>query len=95
MNKPELIKEVSDRAYISVHQASIVVDYCFGMMIRSLYNDERIEIRGLGSFENRNYKSYPGRNPMNGEPVIVIPKKTPFFKAGREVKRMINIGKID
>jgi integration host factor subunit beta len=54
---------------------------------------ERIEIRGFGSFANRNYKAYEGRNPKTGKIVKVPPKKVPFFKVGKELKEMVDDGK--
>jgi len=49
-----------------------------------------VEIRGLGSFETRRYGSYKGRNPRTGDAVAVQPKRLPFFKAGKELKDLIN-----
>ena len=51
---------------------------------------ERIEIRGLGSFELRQYGAYSGRNPRTGDKVEVKPKRLPFFKVGKEMKERIN-----
>jgi len=38
----------------------------------------------------REYESYTGRNPKTGKAVNVRPKKLPFFKAGKELKKMVN-----
>ena len=50
----------------------------------------RIEIRGFGSFQNRVYGSYEGRNPKTGALVTVAPKRVPFFKVGKELKEMVD-----
>ena len=34
--------------------------------------------------------SYKGRNPKTGESVQVKPKRMPFFKAGKELKDLVN-----
>ncbi len=60
---------------------------------QSYSEDERIEIRGFGSFANRNYKAYEGRNPKTGKIVKVPPKKVPFFKVGKDLKEMVDAGK--
>ena len=70
-----------------------VINIAFDSMIHALYDDERIEIRGFGSFANRNYKAYEGRNPKTGKIVKVPPKKVPFFKVGKELKEMVDAGK--
>ncbi len=93
MTKADLITALEERANITHKQAEAVVNTCFESMIKALYSDDRIEIRGFGSFINRNYKAYEGRNPKTGKVVKVIPKKVPFFKVGRELKEMINKGK--
>ena len=62
-------------------------------MENSLKSGERIEIRGFGSFEIRNYKAYEGRNPRTGNPVEVQPKRLPFFKVGKELKERVNNGR--
>jgi integration host factor subunit beta len=52
-------------------------------------NNERVEIRGFGSFTLRNYRAYQGRNPKTGELVDVQSKRLPYFKVGKELKEMI------
>ena len=59
-------------------RAEHVINITFDSMIHALYNDTRIEIRGFGSFANRNYKAYEGRNPKTGKIVKVPPKKFHF-----------------
>lgn len=93
MTKADLIAAIEKQAGISHKQAESVVNICFDSMIKSLFNDERIEIRGFGSFANRNYKAYEGRNPKTGKIVKVAPKKVPFFKVGKELREMVDAGK--
>ncbi|HQN37886.1 MAG TPA: HU family DNA-binding protein, partial [Caldisericia bacterium] len=50
----------------------------------------RIEIRGFGSFTVREYGAYNGRNPRTGNDVPVKPKRLPFFKVGKELKKMVD-----
>ncbi len=93
MTKADLITAVEKQANLTHKQAESIVNICFESMIKSLYSDERIEIRGFGSFANRNYKAYEGRNPKTGKVVKVAPKKVPFFKVGKELKEMVDAGK--
>ena len=60
------------------------------MMKQQLMDGGRVEIRGFGSFEMREYGGYRGRNPKTGDSVEVKPKRTPFFKPGQELKIMVN-----
>ena len=93
MTKADLIAALEKQGNLTHRQAENVINICFESMIKSLYKDNRIEIRGFGSFANRNYKSYEGRNPKTGKVVKVSPKKVPFFKAGKDLKEMVDAGK--
>jgi integration host factor subunit beta len=93
MTKADLIVALEKQGHLPHKQAEALVNIIFESMIKSLYDDKRIEIRGFGSFSNRNYKAYEGRNPKTGRLVEVKPKKVPFFKVGKELKEMVDEGK--
>jgi len=90
MNKAKLIEKVSERVRIPSKAAKVVVDTIFDTMKESLEKGEGIEIRGFGSFVVRNYGAYKGRNPKTGEIVDVAPKKHPYFRVGKEMKKLVN-----
>jgi integration host factor subunit beta len=90
MNKAELIEKVSERVKIPSNAAKVVVNTIFDSMRKTLEKGEGIEIRGFGSFVVRNYGAYKGRNPKTGEIVDVAPKKLPYFKVGKEMKKLVN-----
>lgn len=92
MTKADLINIISEKAGITRVKAETVVNTIFDSMIEALLRDDRIEIRGFGSFVNRDYESYQGRNPRTGEVIDVNQKKLPFFKVGKELKEDINKG---
>ena len=56
----------------------------------SLLAGDRVEIRGFGSFKVKGYRGYKGRNPKTGDNVEVPPKRLPVFRAGKELKEIIN-----
>ena len=93
MTKADLIVKLEKQNNLTHKQAEAIINIAFDSMIKSLYSDERIEIRGFGSFANRNYKAYEGRNPKTGNVVKVPPKKVPFFKVGKELKEKVDEGK--
>lgn len=90
MTKADLINLVSEKSGITRVKAEAVVNTIFDTMVDALMKDDRIEIRGFGSFVNRKYDSYKGRNPRTGEVINVDEKKLPFFKVGKELKDGIN-----
>jgi integration host factor subunit beta len=90
MNKSDLIVALSDKKNLTEKQATEIVDLMFKGFINEFKKGGRIEIRGFGSFSIREYKAYKGRNPKTGNAVNVKPKKAPFFKVGRELKKMVD-----
>src|SRR5258705_13433233 len=93
MTKSDLGETFSTKLSLPKGRAEARVDCVFDTMERALRNGERIEIRGFGSFEIREYKAYEGRNPRTGATVEVKPKRLPFFKVGKELKERINLSR--
>ncbi len=89
MNRSDLILKYSEYANIPKKKAELVVDTVFEEMKKALETGDRIELRGFGSFVNKSYGSYTGRNPRTGESIQVPPKKLPFFKVGKELKEKL------
>lgn len=89
MTRSDLIETLATTKDISVKRAEQVVSELFSSMSEALLDGERIEIRGFGSFEIREYGSYTGRNPKTGEPIEVKPKRLPFFKVGKELRERV------
>lgn len=89
MKRSDLIDKLAIRTDISNSIAEDVVMEIFGSMTDTLVAGNRIEIRGFGSFEIREYGSYAGRNPKTGEETIVASKRSPFFKVGKDLKERI------
>jgi len=90
MNKLELISALKNEADISKSEAAKVVQIFFDSMSDTMARGNRVEIRGLCSFFVKEYKSYTGRNPKTGEKVIINPKRLPFFKSGKELKKRVD-----
>jgi integration host factor subunit beta len=92
MTKSDLIDVLCETQKVPKGRAELLVHVIFDTMEASLKRGERIEIRGFGSFEIRNYRPYEGRNPRTGVTVSVQPKRLPFFKVGKELKERVNAG---
>jgi integration host factor subunit beta len=92
MTKSDLIDALCESQKMPKGRAELLVNVIFETMEASLKRGERIEIRGFGSFEIREYRAYEGRNPRTGSAVAVKPKRLPFFKVGKELKERVNDG---
>jgi integration host factor subunit beta len=95
MTKSDLIERLCQDQKLPKGKAELLVNTIFDCLEKALARGERIEIRGFGSFEIREYKSYQGRNPKTGVPVSVKEKRLPFFKVGKELKERVNGGPED
>jgi integration host factor subunit beta len=91
MTKADLIEKLAEKApQLSRRQAELVVNTIFDSIRDSLKRGEKTEIRGFGSFRLRHRQTKEGRNPKTGESVSVPEKRMPFFKAGKEIKELLN-----
>jgi integration host factor subunit beta len=90
MNKSNLINVLAEKADLSKRNAEQFVNLMVDAMIGAMIKEERIEIRGFGSFVIRHYGSYEGRNPKTGEKITIGDKRLPFFKAGKDLLTRIN-----
>ena len=91
MTKAELIEQVSEKVNgLTKRQTEIIVNTVFNSIRDTLARGEKLEIRGFGSFRIRSRRHREGRNPKTGTSVSVPAKRVPFFKAGKEMKEMVD-----
>jgi integration host factor subunit beta len=90
MTKADLIEEVSRVVEMTRKESEVIVEAIFDSIVRSLRTDDKIEIRGFGSFRTRQRQPRIGRNPKTGARVEVPAKKIPYFKPSKELKDVVN-----
>jgi integration host factor subunit beta len=92
MTKSDLVEKLAVEKNISYAVAERIVLEIFKSMTYNLVSGGRVEIRGFGSFAVREYDGYTARNPKTGVQLEVKPKKSPFFKTGKDLKERIQDG---
>ena len=90
MTKADLVDEVVRVTNVSKKHAEIIVNTVFSSIIEALRGEDKIELRGFGSFRVRRRRPRQGRNPKTGDQVAVPEKRIPYFKPGKELKDLIN-----
>jgi integration host factor subunit beta len=90
MTKADLIEEVSRVVEMTRKESEVIVEAIFDSIVKSLRADDKIEIRGFGSFRTRQRQPRIGRNPKTGARVEVPAKKIPYFKPSKELKDVVN-----
>jgi integration host factor subunit beta len=91
MTKADLVEEVVRVTSVSKKHAEIIVNTVFSSIIDALRGEDKIELRGFGSFRVRRRRPRQGRNPKTGDQVAVPEKRIPYFKPGKELKDLINV----
>jgi integration host factor subunit beta len=91
MTKADLIEEVSRVVEFTRKDAEVIVESIFDSVVKALRANDKIEIRGFGSFRTRQRQSRIGRNPKTGARVEVPAKRIPYFKPSKELKDLVNL----
>jgi integration host factor subunit beta len=91
MKKSELIERLAEKfPHIAKADIEKIVNSMVERIIGALRNNERIEIRGFGSLFVKLRKGREARNPKTGIRLNIDSKHVPFFKAGKELKELVN-----
>ncbi len=90
MTKAELVDKVADKVNLTKKQTEIIVNILFNSITEALSDGDKVELRGFGSFRIRDRNPREGRNPKTGDTVHIPAKKVPFFKAGKELREMVD-----
>ena len=91
MTKAEFIIKLAEKNKIlTENETEIGVNLLLQTIMKTLAGNDRVEIRGFGSFGTLKRNSRNGRNPKSGEPVFVPSKKVPYFRAGKELKKRVD-----
>ncbi len=90
MTKADLVEKVASTIKLTKKETEVIVAIIFQSITDSLSGGDKVEIRGFGSFRIRERNAKIGRNPKSGERVEVPSKKVPFFKAGKDLRAMVD-----
>ncbi|AKP72598.1 Integration host factor subunit beta [Piscirickettsia salmonis] len=94
MTRSELIEHIAKRQNqfddIKIEQ---IVRLILDQMAQSLIKNQRIEIRGFGSFSLHKRDPRKARNPKTGESVVTEPKHAIHFKPGKSMRERVDQSK--
>lgn len=89
MTKKDIVVRIANEAGIKQIDVKRVVQMTFDIIIDSLANGEKIELRNFGVFKTKSRKGRMGRNPRTGQQVPVEPKRVAVFKPGLVMKAKV------
>ena len=90
MTKNELVKEMAEKAGVSVADAQKCLDGFTSSVTDALKRKDKLTLVGFGTFETKDRAAREGRNPSNGETIQIKAAKVPSFKAGKALKDAVN-----
>ena len=93
MTKKEIVNTLYNRTTLKKKEASAALDAIISSIIASLAGGEKVEIRGFCRFTVRERNSFISWNPKSGKKVKVPSKKIPYFRAGKDLKEMVDYEK--
>ena len=93
MTRNDLTTRLSAAHNIPMRQARLIVDAFFGGIAQSVLNDDKVILRGFGSFSVKETQPHQSRNPQTGENIWVDARKSLVFKAGSELREKLNTTK--
>jgi nucleoid DNA-binding protein len=95
MTKQQLIEAVATKTGHTKAAVETVVDSVLGTIAEKLQGDERVDLRGFGSFVVKDKKARQGRHPRTGETIEIAAKRDAGFKPGKELtEKMEQVGAI-
>ena len=91
MVKSEFVRAIHKKLpELQLSQVELALNCILEQMTDALVEDERIEIRGFGSFDLHHRPARIARNPRTGEAVNLPAKVTTHFKPGKEMRDRVN-----
>ena len=90
MNKSEIINLVSEKNNLELSDIEYSIKKIMDYMSENLYQGERIEIRGFGTFSLHTHQSRLARNPKTGDKIALERRNTVHFKPSKELKSRVN-----
>lgn len=91
MTKSELIEKISlQQEQLPPRDVELAVKMILERMTQAMVHNQRIEIRGFGSFCLHYRAPRTGRNPKTGDSVELSGKYVPYFKPGKDLRERVN-----
>src|SRR5690554_4066758 len=82
MNKSDLIHVVAEGCLFNKGDVEKTIDMTLEAIAQALENDEKVVLKGFGTFLVKDYPARKNHHPKTKEITIVPPMKRPVFKAG-------------
>ncbi len=89
MNKSQLIDRIAEEAGINKTEAGKALGAMLDAVTDTLKDGGKVSLIGFGTFSVQERAARDGHNPSTGKKIKIAAKKVPKFKAGAELKRIV------
>ncbi|MBS1993071.1 MAG: HU family DNA-binding protein [Cyanobacteria bacterium SZAS LIN-3] len=90
MNRAELISHISELTGQTKTEVGTTMTAIIHSITGAMSKGEKVTLVGFGTFERRNRQARTGRNPRTLAPLRIPSSKVPAFRAGQELKDVID-----
>ena len=90
MTKSELIEKVAAKTELGKNQAELALNAVLELIGETLQSQDRVDLRGFGSFVLKERKERQGRNPRTGETITIAAKRDASFRPAKELTEKLN-----
>ena len=90
MNKAELVTAMAEKTQKNKKETEESINAIIEVITEVLEKGDKVQLVGFGSFEVKKRAERKGRNPQTGEEMKIPASNVPVFKAGKELKNVVN-----
>ena len=90
MIKQNIVDNVSANTGLTKVEVEAVLNESFSQIINALSKNERIELRGFGTFAVKHRMPKKARNPGTGEAIFLPERNVPTFKPSKYMRSHVN-----
>lgn len=90
MNKAQLVSAIANKAELSQAKAEKALAAALDSIIDTLTKGESVSLVGFGNFGVKQRAARKVRNPRTGQEMMIKAATVPFFKAGKNLKDVVN-----
>ena len=89
MTKADLVDQVAAAVQMPKHQTKAMITQFLEAIMAALQAEQRVDLRGFGSFRLRQRQARTGRNPRTGDTIPIPAKQVPTFTPGKAFQELV------
>jgi nucleoid DNA-binding protein len=90
MTKQDIVDTVAEATGLTKVETEAVMNGVMATIIDSLGRNERVELRGFGTFGVKHRMPKKARNPGTGEAIYLPERHVPTFKPAKHMRLHVN-----